>query len=134
MKRLLVVYHSQSGSTEAFARAAARGAMEFEIELRLLRAMSAGLQDLVACDAVLFATPENFGALAGGMKDFLDRTYYPALPLELNCGYAVMVSAGNDGRGAVRQLEGIGAVEDPSLLISADEVMRFDIRSLALRR
>ena len=107
MKRLLVVYHSQSGSTEAFARAAARGAMEFEIELRLLRAMSAGLQDLVACDAVLFATPENFGALAGGMKDFLDRTYYPALPLELNCGYAVMVSAGNDGRGAVRQLEGI---------------------------
>lgn len=107
MKQLLVVFHSQSGSTEVFARAAADGAKEFDVALNFKRAMSADVADLIACDAVLFATPENFGTLAGGMKDFLDRTYYPALPLELNCAYGVMVSAGNDGAGAVRQLQRI---------------------------
>ncbi len=107
MKQLLILYHSQSGSTEAFARAAASGAKEFDIKVKLRRAMAANLEDIQACDAVLFATPENFGTLAGGMKDFFDRTYYPALDLQLNCAYGVLVSAGNDGRGAVSQLERI---------------------------
>ena len=107
MKQLLIVFHSQSGSTEKFARAAAAGALEEDVTVVVKRAMDAGLADLAACDGILFATPENFGALSGGMKDFLDRTYYPALHLELNCAYAVLVSAGNDGSGAVRQLDRI---------------------------
>jgi multimeric flavodoxin WrbA len=107
MKHLLVVYHSQSGSAEKLAQSAVVGAKLEDVEVRLCRAMAAGLTDLTWCDAVLFVTPENFGALAGGMKDFFDRTYYPALSLQLNRAYAVIVSAGNDGRGAAKQLERI---------------------------
>ena len=42
-----------------------------------------------------------------GLKDFLDRTFYPAEPHQLNIPYGFFVSAGNDGTGAVRQLERI---------------------------
>lgn len=71
------------------------------------RAWDAGIDDLQACDGVLLAVPENSGTMAGTMKDFLDRCFYPAQPLCLALPYALIVSAGNDGRGAARQLERI---------------------------
>ena len=109
MKHLLVVYHTQTGHTEAMARAvvrgrpASRGVGGSEVHLR--RAVDAGLADLLRADAVAFGTPENFGQLSGGMKDFFDRTYYPAQGLVegLAC-CAVFISAGNDGRGALEAL------------------------------
>jgi multimeric flavodoxin WrbA len=52
-------------------------------------------------------TPENFGTMSGALKDFFDRTYYPAQPHELNLPYALFISAGNDGSGAVREIERI---------------------------
>lgn len=108
MKTLLIVYHSQSGSTRRLARAAAEGAaLEDGVAVRLLEAWEAGSRDLLAADGVLFGTPENLGYISGGMKDFFDRTYYPVQPRQLNLPYALMVSAGNDGRNAVRQVERI---------------------------
>ena len=108
MKRLLIIYHSQSGSTRRLAEAVYQGAgNEQGVELRLLRAMQAGIDDLLWCDAVIFGTPENLGYMSGGLKDFFDRTFYPAEPHQLNLAYAVFISAGNDGTGAVRQIERI---------------------------
>ncbi len=108
MKRLLIVYHSQSGNTRCLAEAVWRGAAtENTIELRLLRAMDASINDLLWCDGVIFGSPENLGALSGGLKDFFDRTFYPAEPYALNIPYAVFISAGNDGSGAVQQLQRI---------------------------
>lgn len=105
MKRLLVVHHSQSGSTERLAHAAVAGAREeAEVEVRWLRAAEAGAADLAWCDALLLATPENFGFVSGGLKEFLDRTFYAASAQQLNRAVALIVSAGNDGSGAVRQL------------------------------
>lgn len=110
-RNLLIVYHTQTGHTEAMARAVARGArhpeVAEEVETRVRRAMEAGLDDLLWADAVAFGTPENFGQLSGGMKDFLDRTYYPAQGLIEGLGYAVFISAGNDGRGALEALRRI---------------------------
>ena len=56
---------------------------------------------------LLIGSPENFGYLSGAVKDFLDRTYYPAEGKTLGLPYAMFVSAGNDGSGAVRALERI---------------------------
>jgi hypothetical protein len=41
------------------------------------------------------------------VKDFLDRTYYPAQDKVDGLPWAMFVSAGNDGTGAVRALERI---------------------------
>ena len=107
-RTLLIVYHSQSGSTEALAAAVAGGAgLEQEVAVRVRRAPEAGLADILQCDALLLGSPENFGFMAGAIKDFFDRTYYPAQEHGIVRPYALFISAGNDGTGAVRQIERI---------------------------
>jgi len=109
MKHLLVIYHTQSGNTGQLAQAVLLGAQEESetVEARLKTASESVLDDLLWCDAVLFGTPENFGYMSGALKDFFDRTYYPAEPYELNRPYGLFVSAGNDGSGAVRECDRI---------------------------
>lgn len=104
-KRLLIVYHTQSGNTGQLAAAVLRGAQQVaETETRLLRAFDARTEDLLACDGLLLGTPENFGYMSGALKDFFDRTYYPCEGKLNGLPYAVFVSAGNDGTGAVREI------------------------------
>jgi len=108
MKSLLIIYHSQSGACAQLSRAAWRGARrEQDMAVQVKRVWDAGSQHLAGADGVLLVAAENSGALSGGMKDFLDRTFYPCIAKELVLPYALLVSAGNDGRGAVRQAERI---------------------------
>jgi hypothetical protein len=107
-KTLLIIYHSQSGSCLELAAAARRGALrERQVEVCWRRAWDAGFAELRGCDGLLLVAAENSGSLSGGMKDFLDRCYYPVQPLQLNMPYALVVSAGNDGRGASQQAQRI---------------------------
>ena len=108
MKTLLIVYHSLTGGTRQMAEAAAAAARTQEgVAVRLLRAQDAGPEDVLAASAYLFATPENLAAIAGLMKDFFDRCYYPVLERINGRPYAVMVCAGSDGSNALRQIDRI---------------------------
>lgn len=108
MPALLIVYHTQSGSCAQLAAAALRGAQdEAGVNATVRRACDAGVGDLAAADALLLVTAENSGSLSGGAKDFLDRIFYPAIDQQRVLPYALLVSAGNDGRGAVQQAERI---------------------------
>jgi NAD(P)H-dependent FMN reductase len=105
VKTLLVVYHSLTGGTRQMAGAASSGAAtEPEVRTRLLTAMGAGPDDVLCADGYIFATPENLAAMAGQMKDFFDRTYYPALDRINGRPYATMICAGSDGQNAARQI------------------------------
>jgi len=109
-KHLLIVYHTQSGNTGALAAAVERGATHPDIdgvETRVRRALEAGVDDLLWGQAVILGTPENFGYMSGGLKDFLDRTYYPCEGKVESLPYAVFISAGNDGRGALAAIRRI---------------------------
>jgi len=85
------------------------GVAEFseDVELRCLRALDASLDDLLWAQGLLIGTPENFGYMSGAVKDFLDRTYYPAQGKVTGLPYAVFVNAENDGTGAVNAIERI---------------------------
>ncbi len=106
MKMLLIVYHSVTDGTRQMAAAAARGAGDEAgaVQVSLLHASDAGPDDLLVADGYLFATPENLAAIAGLMKDFFDRCYYPVLGRIEGRPYAQMVCAGSDGSNAARQL------------------------------
>ncbi len=110
MKHLLIVYHSKTGNTEQLAEAVLRGASHADIsgvEVRYLRAAAAGPDDLLWADGLLLGTPENFGYMSGALKDFLDRTFYEVEGKLNPLPYAVFISAGNDGAGALRAIERI---------------------------
>jgi multimeric flavodoxin WrbA len=106
--KVLIIYHSQSGTTRQLAEQVQAGIMqEAGAECRFLTAFEAGLEDLLWCDGLLIGSPENFGYMSGAIKDFFDRTYDAAQPHQLNLPYALFISAGNDGSGAVRAIDRI---------------------------
>ncbi|MBS0387244.1 MAG: NAD(P)H-dependent oxidoreductase [Proteobacteria bacterium] len=108
MKQLLIVYQSLTGGAAQMAAAAAAGADGAEgVATRLLTATAAGPQQLLEADGYLFVCPENLAAIAGLMKDFFDRSYYPVLDRVNGRPYATLICAGSDGSNAARQIERI---------------------------
>ncbi len=108
MKKLLIVYYSYTGGTQQLAGAAAKAARgEPAVETILMRAEDCEAGDMLAADGYIFAAPENLAAIAGVMKAFFDRCYYPCLGQIEGRPYALIVCAGSDGENAVRQTERI---------------------------
>jgi len=120
---LLIVFHSLTGGTRQMADAAAAGAAsEAGVRVRLIAAADAQAGDVLEADGYIFATPENLAAIAGLMKDFFDRTYYPALDRIAGRPYGILVCAGSDGTNAVRQIARIAtgwrlrSIADPIII------------------
>ena len=107
-KILLIVYHTRGVKTAQMAEAAARGASGEEgVAVRLLRCADAGPQDVLEADALVLGTPENFGYMSGMMKDFLERIFYECEGKVAGRPWALLVSAGQDGAGAISSVERI---------------------------
>ncbi|NBQ74137.1 MAG: flavodoxin family protein [Acetobacteraceae bacterium] len=80
MKRLLIIHHSMTDGTRQMGQAALEGAMgESNIAVAGMHAAETSAEDLLESDGYIFATPENLASMAGVMKDFFDRCYYPLL-------------------------------------------------------
>ena len=110
MAEILIIFHSQTGNTEKLAKAVAQGVDETEHARAILKqAVDTVAQDLKDCSAVVICSPEYFGYMAGAVKDFFDRTYEElkddaAVHKKPFC---VVISAGNDGSGALNHIERI---------------------------
>ena len=78
-----------------------------DVRVRLIQAEQCEAEDMLAADGYIFATPENLAAIAGVMKAFFDRCYYPLLGKIEGRPYAAMICAGSDGENAQKQLERI---------------------------
>ena len=115
--RLLLVYGGHPGGRTDRLRAAAVegiGTVAAEcaadgvaLELRERPALAATIDDLLWAGGVLLGTPEHFGYMSGALKDFFDRSFYPAQGRTEGLPWALFVSAGNDGRGTVAAVERI---------------------------
>jgi multimeric flavodoxin WrbA len=110
LARLLVVYHSRSGGTEALTNEVVAGATSDDIEgvdVTVLGAFSATPDEVRASNAIILGTPENFGYMSGALKDFFERIYYVLLDETPGLPYALYVKGSTDGQGAVRSVERI---------------------------
>lgn len=109
-KTVLVIYHSQGGTMKIMAERVAQGAAkEKGITVVFKRVVDADVDDLFNCSGIAIGSPEYFGTMAGMIKDFFDRTYEAAHDKTVGLPFVVFVCAGNDGRGAVSQIERIAA-------------------------
>lgn len=119
MKKILVVHHSASGGTRALVSAFSDGAGTTEgVSVLTRSAATATALDLQRANGLVIATPENFGYMAGSVKDFFDRTFYACMADTTTDGggsesllagrpYSVLVCAGNDGSGAMQSVDRI---------------------------
>jgi multimeric flavodoxin WrbA len=120
-KRLLIAWWSNTGGTASLVEAASQGAQTAalalkatdpdspELDVQRVRCDLLSVDALLQADALVMATPECLGSVAGPMKTWLDRCYYPALDQLSGRPYAAMVCAGTDGDGALRMLERVAA-------------------------
>ncbi|MEP6703008.1 MAG: NAD(P)H-dependent oxidoreductase [Betaproteobacteria bacterium] len=108
MPKLLIVYHSQTGGTASLVERAAYGANSIgETSVVVMRAGDALAADVIDADGLLLGTPENFGTMSGMLKDFFDRVFYGCENDLAGRPYSVLVCAGNDGTGAMREVDRI---------------------------
>lgn len=97
MGKIAIVYHTLSGNTAAMAEAVAEGARQAGAEVAVKPALEATLEDLLGSDAVAFGSADYFSYIAGALKDFFDRTYYPSKGKVDGKPYAAFVTAGGPG-------------------------------------
>ncbi|QGX99007.1 flavodoxin family protein [Roseovarius faecimaris] len=103
MPRLLILYHSRTGGARQMAEAAHAAACEELPDTALMRAEDTTPDDILRADGYIFCAPENLATLSGPMKDMFDRCYYPVLGRIEGRPYGLMICAGSDGEGALRQ-------------------------------
>ncbi len=137
---LLMIHGGHAGGrTYALVDTVREGIERFgePVELRVLPALSADLDDLLWCQGLLIGTPEHFGYMSGAVKDFFDRTFYPAQGRTEGLPYALFISAGNDGTGTARAIDRIvtgyrwRAIAEPLIVVGdIDDVARERCREL----
>ena len=71
-------------------------------------ALHAAKEDLLSCDAIAIGTPDYFSYMAGGLKDFFDRTYCPTQGSVTNKPCGIFVTHGGGGK-AVESVKNICA-------------------------
>jgi NAD(P)H-dependent FMN reductase len=112
LANLLIVYQSRSGSTASLRDAVVAGAEEgagSAVARRVLGAFDAGVDDVLWAQALILATPANFGYMSGALKDFFERIYHPCLERTVGLPYALIVKGDTDTSGAVASVERIVA-------------------------
>ena len=102
MGLLLIGYHSLTGVSRLMAESDADAA-QAELPIALKTAPETEPADMFEADGYIFCAPENLAAIAGVMKEFFDRCYYPVLGKIEGRPYAQMICAGSDGENAARQ-------------------------------
>lgn len=104
-KKILVVYHSQSGNTETMAKAVAKGARKVEgTDVVLKKAFDTSIDEFIEFDGYAFGSPDYFSYMAGGLKDIFDRTLYPSRGKIDDRPYVAFVSHGGGGTPALQSI------------------------------
>ena len=106
-KKLLIVYYSGTGNTEAMARATHEGALAAGAVAVLKTATDTTPSDLLDCDAVIFGTPNYFGYMAGWVKELLDRSWNILKDEAANKPYSAFTSAQSGKSDALTSIDGI---------------------------
>ncbi len=109
-KKLLIIAHAPSANTQQLRDAVLKGASHPDIEnveVVMRAPLETQPEDIIAADAIILGTTENFGYMAGLVKDVFDRCYYPCLEHTEGMPFAFYIRAGLDGTGTRKAIESI---------------------------
>ena len=106
MSKVLVVYCSMTGNTKAAAEAVAEGARSAGAQVAVKSGFDDQPGDLQKCDAVALGSYDAFIYMGGGLKDFLDRAFYPTQNAVTGKPYGAFLTHGGGGK-AIASIESI---------------------------
>ena len=106
MSKILVVYCSLSGNTKAAAEAVAEGARSAGANVVVKNGFEAQPADLLHCQAVALGSYDAFSYMGGGLKDFLDRAFYPTQNQVAGKPYVAFLTHGGGGK-AIQSIEAV---------------------------
>jgi flavorubredoxin len=108
MLKILIVYYSLGGNTEK-AGEIIKSALESEnVKVVMKKGTEADINDLLECDGIIIGSPDYFSYMAGGLKDFFDRTYYPSRGKVEGKPYFAFLTHGGGGK-AIESIEKIAS-------------------------
>lgn len=110
MAKLLIVYYSRFGSTEAMAEAVSEGASAAGATVSLKKAADAVADDLLDCDAAAFGSPNYYSYMAGVLKDFFDRIYYDVRGKVEDKPYGSFCSSGGSSTLALDSIDRVASL------------------------
>ena len=103
MPKVVIIYYSRTGNTEAMAKAVAQGVEDEGVETEVKRVDYATSYDFMSADAVAFGSPCYFAYMSGKLKDFFDRMLQ-VLDKVIDKPAAAFISAGEETDGGKEAL------------------------------
>ncbi len=97
--KVLIVYDSKSGNTEAMAHAVSEGVEDEGVDVEVKRVDEASIDDLPMVDGVILGSPVYYGLPTAKMKQYIDESvkYHGKLDGKVGGAFA---SAGGSHTGA----------------------------------
>ena len=99
MAKILLVYQSESGNTQAMAEAVAEGVRTTDVEVEVKPLDQARVEDLPDYDGIILGTPTYFASMTAEVKRFVDDSIKVFKQLEGKVG-AAFSSSGDLGGGS----------------------------------
>jgi NAD(P)H dehydrogenase (quinone) len=97
MAKVLVIYYSRSGNTEAMARSIAEGAESEGVAVECKKVEDTTIDDLLTVDGIVMGSPTYYGTMAAEIKKLLDESVKYHGKLEGKVGAAFSSSGGVGG-------------------------------------
>lgn len=72
MAKVLIVYYSRSGHTEAMANFVAEGVKSEGVDVECKRVENTTIDDLLSADGIILGSPTYYGTMAAEIKKLLD--------------------------------------------------------------
>jgi len=110
MATLLIVHQSPTPKLAVIASAVVSGATDDAIEgvdVRVVSALDATVEDVLNADAYLLGTAAHFGYISGALKHFFDTTYNDVREATHKRPFSYWIHGGYDTTGAERAMESI---------------------------
>lgn len=97
MAKVLIVYHSRGGNTEKMAHFVAEGVNKEGIDVEVKRVQDTDADELLKVEGLILGSPCYYGAMAGEIKAFLDKSVKHHGKLDGKIGGAFATSANLGG-------------------------------------
>jgi len=74
MAKILIIYHSETGNTEAMSESVEAGVKREGVEVVRTKIEEASVDDLLEADGVIIGSPTHFAAVSAEVKGFIDES------------------------------------------------------------